>query len=51
MVETIRVNGQDEVEFLQRLKARAGSVNEEVAGRVAEILKDVRLRGDEAVRE
>ena len=51
MVETIRVNGQDEVEFLQRLKARAGSVNVEVAGRVAEIRKDVGWRGDVAVRD
>lgn len=51
MIPMIRVNGTDETAFLKRLRARASSVNDEVTASVTEIVRNVRDRGDEAVRE
>lgn len=51
MIPVIRVNGTDETAFLKKLRARASSVNDEVADSVTEIIRNVRDRGDEAVRE
>lgn len=51
MIPMIRVNGTDETAFLKKLRARASSVNDEVTASVTEIIRNVRDRGDEAVRE
>lgn len=51
MIPMIRVNGTDETAFLNKLRARASSVNDEVTASVTEIIRNVRDRGDEAVRE
>lgn len=51
MIPVIRVNGTDETAFLKKLRARASSVNDEVGDSVTEIIRNVRDRGDEAVRE
>ena len=51
MIPMIQVNGTDETAFLKKLRARASSVNDEVTASVTEIVRNVRDRGDEAVRE
>lgn len=51
MIPMIRVNGTDETAFLKKLRVRASSVNDEVTASVTEIIRNVRDRGDEAVRE
>lgn len=51
MIPMIRVNGTDETAFLKKLRVRASSVNDEVTASVTEIVRNVRDRGDEAVRE
>lgn len=51
MLEIIQVNGTDEQEFLKKVRARSSQVNEDVTHAVADILKQVRERGDEAVKE
>lgn len=49
MLPIIEVNGRDELEYIQKLKNRAGEVNENVTQSVAEILKSVKSNGDKAV--
>lgn len=51
MIPMIQVNGTDETAFLKKLRARASSVNDEVTASVTEIVRNVRDRGDEAIRE
>ena len=51
MIPMIRVNGTDETAFLKKLRARASFVNDEATASVTEIVRNVRDRGDEAVRE
>ncbi len=51
MIPMIRVNGTDETAFLKKLRVRASSVNDEVTASVTEIVRNVRDRGDEVVRE
>jgi len=50
MIAKIQANGQDEVRFLKQLGQRSGEIDSSVTAVVSEILKDVRLKGDEAVR-
>lgn len=49
MLNVISVNGRDEIEYIKKLKARAGEVNEEVTASVTAILKAVKEEGDAAV--
>lgn len=51
MLNIIAVNGKDEIEYIKKLKARAGDVNTEVTKSVEAILSDVRQNGDKAVLE
>lgn len=49
MLNIINVNGKDEIEYIKKLKQRAGDVNITVTKAVEEILSDVKQSGDEAV--
>lgn len=51
MIDIISVNGTDEAVFLKKLRSRQTSVGETVEANVRAILRDVRERGDEAVKE
>lgn len=51
MLPIITVNGQSELEYIQKLKSRVSEVNENVTISVTEILKNVKAGGDEAVAE
>ena len=49
MLNIITANGNDEIEYAKKQKSRLIAVNDEVTKRVEEIIKDVRLHGDDAV--
>ncbi len=51
MIQMITADGSAELALLEAMRARSGQVDREVAARVQAIIDDVRLRGDEAVRE
>lgn len=50
MLEIIKADGKAELEALSALRKRSGAVNREAERLVAEILEEVRERGDAAVR-
>lgn len=49
MINIVEVNGRDEIEYLSKVRSRAGAVGEEVNKTVAAILSDVKENGDSAV--
>lgn len=49
-MKTILVDGKSEKEFLKALKSRSGEVDKKVTETVSQIIEDVRLKGDEAVK-
>lgn len=51
MLNIITVNQKDEKDYIQKMKSRSTSINDDVSKIVSEIIKEVRERGDEAVRE
>lgn len=51
MITTVTADGKREYEFINFLKERAQSSDKNVIPVVSEIIENVRLRGDEAVRE
>ena len=51
LISKVTANGRDEKELLKALENRSGEVDKKVAAAVAEIIEEVRRRGDEAVRE
>ncbi len=51
MIQIVKADGQAEKELFSVLRGRSGKVNEEVTKTVAEIIKEVRERGDDAVRD
>lgn len=51
MIDIVKVNGTDEKEYIQKLKARSTAVNDNVTKSVTGIICDVRDNGDEAVKK
>jgi len=51
MLNIIKVNGKDEVEYISKLKARSSEVNADVTASVAHIIADVKANKDKAVKE
>ncbi len=51
MIRVIEANGVDELLFFEALKRRSGEIDETVTACVSDILKDVKARGDAAVRD
>lgn len=51
MIPIVEANGRDEYALLDQLAARSGETDRKVTAAVTDILEQVRLRGDEAVRE
>lgn len=51
MIKTIKADGKTELEFLAQVRERSNSTNKDVTAVVADIIENVRTRGDEAVRE
>ena len=51
MLTTVLADGKTEYDLLAQLEARSGEVDKKVTAAVTDILDQVRLRGDEAVRE
>ncbi|MEG2814507.1 MAG: histidinol dehydrogenase, partial [Oscillospiraceae bacterium] len=51
MLNIITVNQKDEKNYINKMKSRSSSVNDDVTKIVAEIINEVRERGDEAVKE
>lgn len=49
-MKKIYANGVDEIAFLDELSKRAGETNKKVTETVSAIIEDVRLNGDEAVK-
>ncbi|MBQ9413599.1 MAG: histidinol dehydrogenase [Clostridia bacterium] len=47
---TVKADGKTEYELIAQLEARAGETDKRVTAAVSEILEEVRMRGDEAVR-
>lgn len=51
MIRTVKADGTAERELLALLRSRSGEVDRRVSQSVAQIIDEVRARGDEAVRE
>ena len=51
MIPIVKADGTVELEFIRQLKKRSGEVDEKVNQAVAQIIAQVKERGDEAVRE
>ena len=51
MIPCVKANGSDELELLKEIENRSEKTNKDVTAAVSEILENVRLNGDEAVRE
>ncbi len=51
MIPVIKTNGKNEAEFLKQLERRSGEVGKAVTESVAQIIADVKEKGDEAVLE
>lgn len=51
MIPIVEANGRDEYALLDQLAARSGETDRQVTAAVTEIVEQVRLRGDEALRE
>lgn len=50
MIPIVKADGTVELEFIRQLKKRSGEVDEKVNQAVAQIIAQVKERGDEAVR-
>ena len=51
MLPIVKANGTDEIKLLAALRSRSGEVDKRVAQTVTEVLENVRLNGDQAVKE
>lgn len=51
MITTVLADGKKEYEFIKELTARSGNANKEVEAIVADILENVKVNGDKAVKE
>lgn len=51
MIPCVKANGSDELMLLKEIENRSEKTNKDVTAAVSEILENVRLKGDEAVRE
>ena len=51
MINIIKTDGKTEQEFLAQVRERSSKTNKDVTAVVSDIIENVRLRGDEAVRE
>ena len=51
MINTVIADGKSEEELISRLKERSGEVDRAVTAAVNEIIENIRLNGDKAVRE
>ncbi len=49
MINVVNANGTDEVKLIAALRARSGETGKEVSARVAEIIEEVRTKGDKAL--
>lgn len=51
VIPCVKANGSDELMLLKEIENRSEKTNKDVTAAVSEILENVRLKGDEAVRE
>ncbi len=51
MINIIKADGKNEVEFLSKIEERSRNTNNDVTAVVTEIINNVRENGDKAVRE
>lgn len=51
MIPSVKADGCSELKLLKEIESRSEKTNKDVTASVSEILENVRLRGDEAVRE
>lgn len=51
MIPSVKANGSAEIELLKEIESRSEKTNKDVTAIVADILANVKERGDEAVRE